>query len=58
MIKNAPSYSKLFGVEPEDLSNDVAAREPIAFYVEQYYEHQAGLLPDDAWEAIRAKFAR
>jgi hypothetical protein len=55
MLRNAPLYSKIFNVGPEALSDDVAARQLIALYVAQYYEYQAGLLPDDAWEAIRGE---
>jgi hypothetical protein len=53
MLKNAVLYSKIFATEPDELSDDIAARQLIAFYVAQYYEYQAGLLPDDAWDAIQ-----
>ena len=55
MLKDAQSYSRIFGITQEDLSNGVAAKQLISFYVAQYYEYEAGLLPDDAWEAIKGE---
>jgi hypothetical protein len=55
IIKNPNLYSNVFGVSADKLSEEIAARQIIAFYVSRYYEHESGILPDDAWKPIASE---
>lgn len=52
ILKNPTLYSNIFGISSDKFSEEIAARQMIAFYVSRYYEHESGILPDDAWWPI------
>jgi len=52
ILNNPGLYSNIYGVQQENLIENIAIRQIFGLYVSIYYDREAGILPNGAWAAI------